>query len=1061
MNRSALSAISLAVFAASLAGALAFASPAEAATTTLYASPSGSGTACSQAAPCTLAQVKTSVRTNQAGTPTDVTVVLAGGDYELSSPLSFTAADGGHAGTTVRWTAASGAVPVLTGARPVTGWTLFDSTKNIWVATTPTGQDARDLYVNGVPAPRASVSIARSDITMTASGFTINNSNLNYLSSLPQQNRIELRSDGHFTDRYSPVSSISGTTVTMAQPAWNNNLWGYDTMQNPIFGGHSLALENSRSFISQTGQWYIDPSAGKLYYKPAAGVNPSTLQFRLPRLQTLVSISGTYAAPVQNLAFQGIQFSGTSWLAPSSNGYASQQTGTFLQGSYSYFPTNALTSCSQGCAAFERARTTWNQAPAAVQVSAATNVSFLQNRFVNLGQTALGIGNDANANSSGVGLGASSIDVVGNLFTQLGGGGIVAGGVRADAHHPSATAMTNSDILIQGNTVTKTSFTYRENAGILSTYVDGAQILQNEVFDLPYDAIDIGFGWGVNDPGGSQDYVNRGYYQYNPSYTSATTFRNNVVANNLVHDTKKVFSDGGGIYSLSASPGTVIRNNYLYGLGGSVGLYLDEGSRYITATNNVLRDTGSWVFANTSSTRNTKDNTVDNTWHMGGAVQGDFSASTNNRVTNDHPVSGSTWPTAAQTIICQAGVPTAYRTSVNTAAATCPSGTGAVGSLSGGYSTVSSTPATFALNGSQFAISAMGADIWGAGSQRDDAYGAIYRNDAVDSATTVTARVDSQGDTNQWAKTGVVIRNDLTAPGASAGYAVVVLTPARVVSFQWDSDGDGYLDTLSNVNAPATGAVSVRLVRSDSQVSGYYSTDGSTYTQIGAAVSLPGVATTQDGGIISTSHSTTASAQNLVSNLQFAKGVTSPIRAFASASAQVVQTGSAAFSAGASGADIWGAGGQTDDAYGAVYKENSVAATGQVTALVQQLDTNGWAKSGVAVRNDFSRPGLSAGYAAVVITPANGVSLQWDSNGDGYLDGMTSAAVATTSPVWVRITRSGTTVTGSYSLNGTSFTQIGTATLTGADSALDGGIITTSHATTGAALNQFSSVVFG
>ncbi|MGI5189946.1 RICIN domain-containing protein [Promicromonospora sp. CA-289599] len=682
------------------ASALVSPTPASAATSTYYASPSGSGTGCASSAPCSISQVKTAVRQNQSSaSPTDVVVVLAGGRYELSSPLSFTAADGGRTTTTVRWTAAPGATPVLTGSTTVTGWSSHDSAKNIWVASTPVGQDTRDLFVNGVASPRASMTIARSDIRMTATGFNITNPALNYLSNLPQKNRLELRSIGHFTDRYSPVSTINGTTATMTQPAWNNNLWGYDTMQAPIFGGHGLSIENSLSFISQPGHWYIDPSAGRLYLKPANGVHPSSLDVQLPRLERLIDISGNYSSPVRNLSFEGLQLSGTSWLAPSGpNGYAVQQTGTYLAGSYSYYPSDAITSCSQGCAAFERARTTWNQSPAAVQVSAATGVSFIGNRFVNLGQTALGIGNDANAHASGVGLGASDIDVVGNVFTQLGGGAVVAGGVRADAHHPSDPAMTNSDILIQANTVTKTSFTYRENSGFLSTYVDNARILQNEVFDLPYDAIDIGFGWGTNDAGGSQDYVDRGYYQHNPRYSTSTTFRNNVVANNMVHDTKRIFSDGGGIYSLSASPGTVIRENYMYNLRNTVGLYLDEGSRYITATNNVIRDSSPWVFANTGGTRNTKDNTVDNTWHMGGAVQGDFSAGTNNRITNDHPVTGSTWPAAAQTIICNAGVPAEYRTPLNAPGCATQGGTQIVGAPSGRCMEV---PGSSTSNGAQ------------------------------------------------------------------------------------------------------------------------------------------------------------------------------------------------------------------------------------------------------------------------------------------------------------------------------------------------------------------------
>jgi regulation of enolase protein 1 (concanavalin A-like superfamily) len=307
----------------------------------------------------------------------------------------------------------------------------------------------------------------------------------------------------------------------------------------------------------------------------------------------------------------------------------------------------------------------------------------------------------------------------------------------------------------------------------------------------------------------------------------------------------------------------------------------------------------------------------------------------------------------------------------------------------------------------------------------------------------------------------VAIRNDLTAAGSSTGYAVVVVTPARLVSFQWDADADGYLDTYTNSGTIPTGAVWVRLVRSGSQLSGWYSMDGITYTQVGSAVTLASLGSAQDGGIISTSHDVNAAAANLVSNLQFVTGVDAAYRTYGSASALITQTGSAAFTAGAAGADMWGAGGQTDDAYAAIYKVNAVGSSGQVTAQVRVQDANAWAKSGVALRNDFARPGSSAGYAAMVVTPGNGVALQWDSNGDGYLDSSTAASVATNQPVWVRLTRSGSTITGSYSLNGTTYTTVGTATLSGAESSLDGGVVTTAHVATAYAGNLFSSVAIG
>ncbi|MGV9345530.1 hypothetical protein ACWDSD_12100 [Streptomyces spiralis] len=104
-----------------------------------------------------------------------------------------------------------------------------------------------------------------------------------------------------------------------------------------------------------------------------------------------------------------------------------------------------------------------------------------------------------------------------NTFSDNSGAGIVVGGVRPDAHHPSDPAMVNRDISITNNLVTRVAQDYKDMSGILSTYVTHIVIEHNEVSDLAYDGIDVGWGWGANDPGGSQDYKNRGLYDYQPA----------------------------------------------------------------------------------------------------------------------------------------------------------------------------------------------------------------------------------------------------------------------------------------------------------------------------------------------------------------------------------------------------------------------------------------------------------------------------------------------------------------------------------------------------------------
>jgi ricin-type beta-trefoil lectin protein len=630
------------------------AAPADAATTTIVVAPNGNdnnpGTADQPVA--TPAKAQQLARAQSAGN--DVVVQLAGGTYRLSAPLTFTNADSGQSGHTVTWQAAAGQTPILSGGIQATGWTVQDSGQNIWVASVPVGADSRQLFVDGALAPRASIAISRNDVQMTTTGMNITNSALNYLATLPQQNRIEVQSQNSFTDRYSPVDHISGTTITMQQPGWNNNNWGYDTLAKP-FGGGQLFLENSYSFLKSTGQWYLDPQAGRLYYKAPSGWVPAGHDIELPRLTSLVGISGTYDNPVRNIAFKGIHFEHTTWLTPGTSiGYADQQSGTFIPAAYP-MPGDFLNSCQSGCQQFEGARNGWAQAPAAVQVSAATAITFSDNAFTHLGQVALGIGNDANAHASGVGLGASSITVDHNTFTEDSGAGIIAGGVRPDAHHPSNAAMTNRDITISNNTVTRVALDYREMAGILTTYVTHAVITHNDVSDLTYDGIDVGWGWGANDQGGSQDYRNRGLYNYQPVYSTPTTLRDTIVSYNRVHGTKKLMHDGGSLYNLSANPGSSIDHNYVYDNNRTVGLYLDEGSRYVTLANNVVQDSGVWAFTNASGSNNTNDSSFTNNWYNGGATNVATGSPHNNVLSGNVQVSGTNWPSAAQQVIAAAG----------------------------------------------------------------------------------------------------------------------------------------------------------------------------------------------------------------------------------------------------------------------------------------------------------------------------------------------------------------------------------------------------------------------
>jgi hypothetical protein len=656
----------------------------------------------------------------------NITVELADGVYALTAPLVFTAADSppaavgagapaadaGTTGLTVVWQAASGAHPVLSGAQKITGWTVSDSAKKIYKATAPASFATRQLYVDGKLATRArSASISRSNMNglpstsngASTSGWTFSNSSLSFLNTLTQPARAELNIIGSWTNRYSPIQSVSNGTVTMQQPAWNENTWGYDTVQSPYRQG-PIYVENDYSLLDSPGEWYQDTTAGALYYIPVAGQDMSTADVELPQLQLLVAVGGAcptgtpaggadcvqptgsdptqavpyaapaggdpYAQPAHNLTFSGLTFSYTSWLHPNtSDGFADQQTGGYLVGPTSNYPGGGQSPV------FESARPHWHQMPAAVQVSNAYNISFVGDRFVALGQVGLGIGNDANAHATGVGLGANGISVIGCVFSQIAGGGIVIGGIQAWAHHPCGdkvcttsdpgSRLINQNMTLQDNLIHDVGIDYRDFAGLMFTYTANVVVSHNEVYDVPYSGIASGLGWGTNDAGGNNEYKTRAtgdLYKYQPLYQNATVAKNNTISANYVHLGMLQMNDGGCHYNLGFQPGTVVTQNYCEGKGSGLsgtywGDYNDEGSAYITETKNVYANFGSYVTANANASNNTGHITFTNNW---GSSASPGLGGPNNTVSGNIAISGDTFPADAQTIVSAAGLEPAY-----------------------------------------------------------------------------------------------------------------------------------------------------------------------------------------------------------------------------------------------------------------------------------------------------------------------------------------------------------------------------------------------------------------
>jgi ABC-type transport system involved in multi-copper enzyme maturation permease subunit len=120
--------------------------------------------------------------------------------------------------------------------------------------------------------------------------------------------------------------------------------------------------------------------------------------------------------------------------------------------------------------------------------------------------------------------------------------------------------------------------------------------------------------------------------------------------------------------------------------------------------------------------------------------------------------------------------------------------------------------------------------------------------------------------------------------------------------------------------------------------------------------------------------------------------------------------------------------------------------TVSVTSLTGVIDsqsgtysgTQPWAKAGVIMKENLSQ---GSPYAAVMATPGHGVRMQYDYTQD--IAGLPGAVTAG-APRWLRLVRSGDTITGYDSADGTSWTLIGTARLPGMASTVQAGLFVTS-----------------
>jgi len=555
----------------------------------------------------------------------DITIYLRGGIYVLDKTIVYNEKDGGTDNCKVIYRNYDDEVPVISGGEQISGWELFDKTKNIYRASAG-NLTFRQLYVNGIRAIRAknpnntSTDKDRFHVVRWDEKKKIVTINKTEIANWENLTRVEFCTMSHFTGNHLRIASFttdaSNAYLIFRTPEIdliNGVEENFRTSGYP-HGPVGYWFENAYELIDMEGEWYLNTTDHYVYYKPRSGGIMSDAVVIAPKLETLVSVEGTnFDTPVRNLQFYGIKFMHSAWLRPDSNGCVEYQA---------FHPFSNTQDSVTSCNSFT--------APAGVYVAKADYIRFERCTFSHMGANALNLH-----------YGTHNCTIVGNVVYDISGNGINEARQNVDnvgwvpAYIPLDSREICKNDTISNNYITNCGADYIGSVGIFCGMTKNVVIIHNEVGKLPYTGISVGWGW-----------------------TSAsgmpTVMRGNKINNNYIHDILLIANDGGGIYTLSTQPGSNCDYNYILNTT-QTGRYHDEGTAGYTFNSNIVENIGkNWYRINQG-----KDITADNNYTNSSKVS--IQGTNCPAPSNTHYYEKANWPKEALDIIKNAGLETKYK----------------------------------------------------------------------------------------------------------------------------------------------------------------------------------------------------------------------------------------------------------------------------------------------------------------------------------------------------------------------------------------------------------------
>lgn len=150
-----------------------------------------------------------------------------------------------------------------------------------------------------------------------------------------------------------------------------------------------------------------------------------------------------------------------------------------------------------------------------------------------------------------------------------------------------------TNLNIENNVLNRIGVDIPRSIGITIVQADGAKILHNDLKDIAYTGISSGYRW----------------------HNDQVTCRDIEIGYNRIVDYTQSMLDGGGIYVLSGQPNSVVHHNYLNSANlSNNALYLDNGARYLTFSDNVVIGSTYAVSIRQRGNQGMCDNTIKNNY---------------------------------------------------------------------------------------------------------------------------------------------------------------------------------------------------------------------------------------------------------------------------------------------------------------------------------------------------------------------------------------------------------------------------------------------------------------